>query len=228
MKTTWQAIASEHRPGAGKRLLALMAGLLFATALPATAGNRLPYYQTGDFTPHWLTPGSPILENFHQIPPFSFTNQNGETITEAAVADRVYVASFFFSTCPGICPAIRSKLARVQTAYDQDPRVLILSHSIRPSTDTPAVLKAYAETNDVHAGKWHLLTGSQEAMYSVAKEAYFASEDLGNPKALSDFLHTENLLLIDQDRRIRGVYNGLSASSVAHLVSDIAVLLDSQ
>lgn len=203
-----------------------LAALLLAMASPATAKSALPYYQSGDFTPHWIPEAGDAPQGVHQIPAFRFTNQNGDTITEAAVAGRVYVASFFFSTCPGICPAIRSKLARVQAAYQADPRVLILSHSIRPSTDTPAVLAAYAADNDVHTGKWHLLTGSQEAIYAVAKEAYFASEDLGSPEALSDFLHTENLLLIDQNRHIRGVYNGLSASSVAHLVDDIAVLLE--
>jgi protein SCO1 len=197
--------------------------VLAALALPVLADD-VPYYDAADFTPHWLTPDSDQLQNFHRIPPFSFTNQDGDTVTEQQVAGRIYVASFFFSTCPGICPTIKSKLTLVQDTYRSDDAVLILSHSIRPTTDTPEVLQAYAVANHVQSGKWHLLTGDREAIYALAKSAYFASEDLGNIQDLTDFLHTENLLLIDQDRRIRGVYNGMSTSSVAHLMADIEQL----
>nr|WP_197493221.1 SCO family protein [Woeseia oceani] len=102
--------------------------------------------------------------------------------------------------------------------------VYILSHSIRPTTDTREILQAYARDYGVISGKWHLLTGDKKAIYELAKDAYFANEDLGNPDKLSDFLHTENLLLIDQNRHIRGVYNGLSTTSVNHLLSDIEIL----
>ncbi|MFK7889124.1 MAG: SCO family protein [Gammaproteobacteria bacterium] len=197
-------------------LITLLAGRAFAA--------DLPYYNSVDFTPHWLAGNTAALEHFHRIPAFRFTNQNGTEVTEKTVAGKVYVASFFFSTCPGICPAIRSKLSRVQDTYRDDPEVLILSHSIRPSTDSIDVLQAYARSNDIDANTWHLLTGDKARTYALAKAAYFANEDLGNLAKQDDFLHTENILLIDQDRHIRGIYNGLSASSVANLLEDISLL----
>lgn len=200
------------------------ATLLLMSALVSSA-DELPYYNSAEFTPHWLTSQSPELDSFHRIPAFAFTNQEGAVVSEATVKNKVYVASFFFSTCPGICPAIRSKLTKVQEQYRDNANVLILSHSIRPTTDTPEVLKAYAEQNDVQSRSWHLLTGQAESIYLLARNAYFANEDLGNIKDLNDFLHTENLLLVDQNRHIRGVYNGLSSASVANLITDIDNLL---
>ena len=113
----------------------------------------------------------------------------------------------------------------MQAQFLEDDTVRILSHSIRPTSDTVDVLKAYAADNDVVSGKWHLLTGDKDVIYALATDAYFANEDLGEVRSASDFLHTENLLLIDADRRIRGVYNGLSVSSVNHLIADIETLL---
>ncbi|MFK8015944.1 MAG: SCO family protein [Gammaproteobacteria bacterium] len=204
-------------------LRTLTLGTALAATVPVVA-NELPYYDSPEFTPRWFDPNDASLRAFHRIPAFSFTNQHGATVSEQSVAGKIYVASFFFSTCPGICPAIRSKLARIQAQYPNDRDVLILSHSIRPSTDTPAVLRAYAKANDVTSRNWHLLTGDKAQTYHLAKSAYFANEDLGNVEKQDDFLHTENLLLIDSERRIRGVYNGLSASSVNNLLSDIRAL----
>lgn len=201
---------------------------LFAACAVCASENSLPYYDTREFTPRWLDANSPQLEDFHRIPDFSFTNQEGRRITEEDVAHGVYVASFFFSTCPGICPMVRSKLAAVQERFIDDENVTILSHSIRPGTDTVEVLRAYAELHGVRSGKWHLLTGDRNTIYTLAREAYFADEDLGSPTEDSDFLHTENLLLIDGDRHIRGIYNGLSSSSVQHLIADIEALTGSK
>lgn len=188
--------------------------------------SGLPYYGSADFTPHWFEGRQKALSEFHRIPEFQFTNQNGETVTEKEIENGVYVASFFFSTCPGICPMIRSRLSKVQDYFLDDESVKILSHSIRPQTDTVDVLQAYANSNGVVAGKWHLLTGEREAIYELARQAYFADEDLGDPDSVESFLHTENLLLIDQHRHIRGVYNGRSKSSVANLITDIETLLN--
>ncbi len=201
--------------------------LLLVVKLPAFAGESisLPYYGSAELTPHWLSIGDEALLDFHRIPAFSFVNQVGETVTEKTVSGEVYVASFFFSTCPGICPRIRSKLSDVQSRFINDDSVQILSHSIRPSTDTIDVLQEYGRANNVVPGKWHLLTGDQTATYELARDAYFANEDLGKVQSADDFLHTENLLLIDQNRHIRGVYNGLNTSSVAHLITDIESLL---
>jgi len=188
------------------------------------AASELPYYNEETFTPRWLAADSTALTNFHRIPEFSFTDQNGNTVTQETLQGKVYVAGFFFSTCPGICPSVRSKLKRVQSAFIDDPSVKIVQHSIRPSTDTIDVLQAYAKENHIVSDHWYLLTGNKAEIYRLAKSAYFASEDLGNIQNTNDFLHTESLLLIDQDRHIRGIYNGLNAASVEYLIADIKTL----
>jgi protein SCO1/2 len=184
----------------------------------------LPYYNSQEFSPHWLEADSPKLKGFHRIPAFSFTDQDGNIINEKTFKNKIYVAGFFFSTCPGICPKIRSKLAKVQETYLADSDVKILQHSIRPTTDTVEILKTYADENDIKSDKWHLVTGDKDSIYTLAKQAYFASEDLGNIQNTDDFLHTESLLLIDQNRHIRGIYNGLNSASINYLLSDIALL----
>ena len=189
-----------------------------------TAADSLPFYNSKEFTPHWIKPNSEQLKDFHKIPPFSFTNQDGEVITEKSFENQIYVAGFFFSTCPGICPKIRSKLSKVQEAFLDDPSVHILQHSIRPSSDTVEILKQYADYHKIKSGQWHLVTGEKDSIYRLAKEAYFASEDLGNIQNTNDFLHSESILLIDQNRHIRGIYNGLNSASMSYLLTDIEAL----
>lgn len=197
--------------------------ILLAVSMNAVADD-LPYYNSKEFTPRWLEPNSAELEGFHHIPPFSFINQEGETVTEKSFENKIYVAGFFFSTCPGICPMIRSKLAKVQDSFVDDPDLNIIQHSIRPTTDTVEVLKAYATKNGIKSKSWHLVTGDKDAIYKLAKSAYFASDDLGNIQNTNDFLHTESILLIDQNRHIRGIYNGLNSASVNYLITDIKAL----
>ncbi|MDT0595483.1 SCO family protein [Glaciecola petra] len=204
------------------KIFTLTVILLFLT--PLNASEELPYYQDEAFTPNWIEPDSPELNGFHKIPAFSFTDQMGNTVTQDTFEDKIYVAGFFFSTCPGICPAVRSKLNKVQETFINDAEVKIVQHSIRPSTDSVEVLQAYSEENNIVSGKWYLLTGDKSEIYSLAKSAYFASEDLGNIQNTNDFLHTESLLLIDQNRYIRGIYNGLNAASVDYLIADIRAL----
>ncbi|MFT2089534.1 SCO family protein [Paraglaciecola sp. 2405UD69-4] len=200
--------------------------LLLISLLGASvhAAESLPYYNSQEFSPHWLDADSPELKSFHRIPAFSFTDQDGNSVTEKTFEDKIYVAGFFFSTCPGICPKIRSKLNKVQTTYLDDPDVKILQHSIRPTTDTKEILKDYAEEHGIESSTWYLVTGDKERIYSLAKSAYFASEDLGNIQNTNDFLHTETLLLIDKNRHIRGIYNGLNSASIDYLLTDIATL----
>jgi len=186
--------------------------------------EELPFYQDGSFTPTWLSNNDPTLATLHKIPPFSFTDQSGETVTDKDFEHKIYVAGFFFSTCPGICPTVRSKLNKVQERFKHDEQVKIVQHSIRPSTDTVDVLQAYAKKNGIDNSHWYLLTGDKTTLYTLAKGAYFASEDLGNVQKNKDFLHTESLLLIDQNKHIRGIYNGLNSTSVDYLLNDIETL----
>ncbi len=208
-------------------VMLLMFVLLFSYSSFVVAAENLPFYDTPEFTPRWIDPGSEELNAFHQIPAFNFIDQEGRKISRESMQGKVYVAQFFFTSCPGICITMRSKLAMVQDAFAGDSDVKILSHSIRPSSDTVDVLKEYAQKYGINSEQWHLLTGNRESIYQLAKSAYFAHEDLGSlteVKDILDFLHTENLLLIDQNFRIRGVYNGLSAASVSYLIDDIKIL----
>ncbi|HMK05107.1 MAG TPA: SCO family protein [Ferruginibacter sp.] len=184
----------------------------------------LPYYSSADLTPEWIEEGSGRLDTLHSIPAFSFTDQNGNTISEKDVTNKIYVADFFFTACPGICPKLAKNLKLVQDAFANDDEVLLLSHSVTPDKDIPAVLKRYARNYSVIDSKWHLLTGNKDSIYNIARRSYFADEDLGMQRNSNDFLHTENMLLIDKHRRIRGVYKGTSAAEMDNIIADIKKL----
>ena len=186
--------------------------------------QQLPYYQSADFTPLWFTNAASVPDTIHTISSFSFTNQNGETVTEKTTEGKIYVANFFFTRCPGICPRLTKNLSMVQDSMKKDNNVLLLSHSVTPESDSTSVLQRYAKEHNVIAGKWHLLTGNRDSIYSIARQAYFADEDLGQKKDASDFLHTENMLLIDKHRRIRGIYKGTSETEMKNIIDDIRLL----
>ena len=184
----------------------------------------LPYYQDASFTPHWISLGSDSLSSFHQIPAFSMINQEGDTITEKTFQDKIYVADFFFSICPGICPKMTANMEIVQEAFLEDEEVLLLSHSVMPEHDSVEVLWEYAQNKGVKSEKWHLVTGDRQEIYNLGRYHYFVEEDLGLLKDPEEFLHTENFVLIDKNRRIRGIYNGLNKGSVRQLIADIKTL----
>lgn len=193
-----------------------------------TAGDgkpaRLPYYTSADFTPHWLGGDEKIPDSVHSIASFSFTDQEGKTITDQAVAGKIYVADFFFTSCRGICPRLTANLKTVQDSLLNDDRVLLLSHSVMPETDDTVALRRYAVNYNVQSKRWHLLTGNKDALYTLARKSYFADEDLGQQKGPDDFLHTENILLIDQHRHIRGIYKGTSKLEMQAIIDDIKTL----
>ena len=115
-------------------------------------------------------------------------------------------------------------MAVLQDIFLEDEEVLLLSHSVTPNWDSIAVLKAYAENKDIQSHKWHLVTGSQEDIYKLGRKDYFVEEDLGLQKEIDEFLHTENFVLIDKNKHIRGIYNGLSSASIDQLAADIVTL----
>ncbi|QDO92653.1 SCO family protein [Formosa sediminum] len=184
----------------------------------------LPYYQDESFTPNWITPGTEEEQNFHKIPDFKLINQLGDTITQDTFENKIYITDFFFTICPGICPKLAESMLKVQDEFKTDSDVVLLSHSVMPSTDSVPVLQAYAKSHGVISNKWHLATGKKEEIYTLGREHYFIENDLGAPKSADDFLHTENFLLIDKNKHIRGIYNGLNRASVAQLITDIKAL----
>ena len=186
--------------------------------------DYLPYYNDESFTPHWITPNSKAEKAFHKIPDFKLINQLGDTITQKTFDDKIYVADFFFASCPGICPQMTGSMFKLQEAFLNDSEVLFLSHTVTPSIDSVSVLKKYAEKNGVIDNKWHLVTGDKTQIYDLGRNQYFVENDLGTPKDVNDFLHSENFLLIDRNKHIRGIYNGLKRASMAQLITDIKTL----
>jgi len=186
--------------------------------------EELPYYNEASFMPQWLTPNSIRVEGFHKIPSFSFTDQEGATITDETFDNKIYVADFFFTTCPGICLKMTANMSVLQDEFKEDGDVLLLSHSVTPKADSVAVLKKYAVENGVISKKWHLVTGERSEIYDLGRNSYFVEEDLGETKTDEDFLHTENFVLIDKNKHIRGIYNGLNKTAIQQLIADIQTL----
>lgn len=185
---------------------------------------HLPYYNDESFTPHWLTPDSEEEKRFHKIPDFKLINQLGDTISQKTFDDKIYITDFFFTTCPGICLKMTGNMRRIQEEFKNDSDILLLSHSVTPSIDSVSLLKTYADKNAIIDSKWHLVTGDKTEIYDLGRNQYFVENDLGIPKDINDFLHTENFLLIDKDKHIRGIYNGLNRASIAQLVTDVKAL----
>jgi protein SCO1/2 len=219
-----------------KTILSIVVILLFA-ACKQTVKNEniqvketsrvehLPYYNDESFTPHWITPNTEEEKQFHKIPDFKLVDQLGDTLTQKSFENQIYITDFFFTTCPGICLKMTNNMTKVQEAFLDNSEVAILSHSVTPSIDSVSVLKTYAEKNGVIDSKWHLVTGDKTEIYNLGRNEYFVENDLGIPKDINDFLHTENFLLIDKNKHIRGIYNGLNRASIAQLITDTEALL---
>ena len=198
--------------------------LLFAFSACKEENTGLPFYNTPDFTPVWLQPGDEGYDKIHTIPPFSFTNQFGQNVSNKTTAGKIYVANFFFASCKNICPAMMDNLEKVEKAFKNNHKVLILSHSVTPLKDNVAALRKYGDERHINNNNWLLLTGDRDATYQLARQAYFADEAGGYGKKPDEFLHTENVVLIDTKGRIRGVYNASLAVEIDMLVEDIKLL----
>ncbi|WP_375444612.1 SCO family protein [uncultured Fibrella sp.] len=191
-----------------------------------SAAEAVPYYNTPDFTPVWLTNPAEVDQKItHHIADFSFRNQENQEITQKTVAGKLYIANFFFTACPTVCPKMTSLLKAVQDTFQADNRVALLSFSVTPWLDSVPRLHRYAASKGVISGKWHLLTGQRGQIYELARKSYFAEDAIGFTKDSTEFLHTEHLILVDQNRRIRGVYNGTQPLEIDKLILDIRALL---
>jgi protein SCO1/2 len=186
--------------------------------------NTLPYYNDASFTPKWIDSKNDELSSFHKIPNFELINQNGEKVTQKTFENKIYIADFFFTTCPGICPMMTLSMLKLQEEFKKDTAVLFLSHSVTPTIDSVPKLKEYALDNGIMDKKWHLVTGNKKEIYDLGRKFYFVEEDLGEPKGIDEFLHTENFVLIDRNKYIRGIYNSLNRASLAQLIVDVKAL----
>ncbi|REG84464.1 SCO family protein [Algoriphagus antarcticus] len=204
----------------------LLISFLFTHCKPAGEKNE-PLPKLGNWHVDEKTVDGKIVQDtvYHKIADFSFTNQEGKTISNADVNGKVYVADFFFTTCPTICPIMKKEMLRVFDKFGDNPNFKILSHTIDPNHDTQEVLKDYAQKLGVEDDNtWNFLTGDSEKIYEIGQTSYIttAQADQNEP---GGFLHSGAFLLIDQKGHIRGVYDGTKADQVDKLIADIPKLL---
>lgn len=188
--------------------------------------KRLPIYQPSMVNPELVDSTLVYVKKYHTIGDFELVNQNGDTITQKTYSDKIYIADFFFTTCPTICPVMTANMADIQEVIKTDPEVMLLSHSVTPDIDSVPQLKKYALEKGVIDSKWNLVTGSKKEIYELARKSYLAvlTDGDGGPY---DMIHTENFILVDKERRIRGFYDGTSKDEIDQLLSDLEVLKSS-
>lgn len=183
----------------------------------------LPIYQPAQVAQDLVDEHIQHVKRNHKIADFSLVNQNGDTITQEDYQDKIYVADFFFTTCQSICPIMAKNMYRVQKEFITDNEVMLLSHSVIPEVDTVAQLKRYAEEKKVNSAKWNLVTGDKKQIYELARKSYLAVKENGDGGPF-DMIHTENFMLIDRERRIRGFYDGTVETEIDQLIEDIEIL----
>ncbi|RTY70446.1 MULTISPECIES: SCO family protein [unclassified Flavobacterium] len=194
---------------------------LFYSALKPK--KTLPIFNPSDVNPELVDSTIQYKSKYHTIADFSFVNQNGKTITQKDYEGKIYVADFFFTTCGSICPKMSTNLSDIQKVFANDPKVKLLSHTVFPETDSVPVLKAYAKKYKVDASKWNLVTGDKKEIYEMARKSYLAVK-LGEPSELYDMVHTENFVLVDTKKRVRGFYDGTNKEDMKRLIDDIRFL----
>lgn len=165
----------------------------------------------------------------HTIAPFNLINQDGKTVTNSLIEGKILIADFFFTTCPSICPKMTSQLKRVHDYFESSNQIIILSHTVWPEVDSVPVLKEYALRYDAHPKKWQFLTGSKVHLYDLARKSYFVAPSLTDTNfthgSENDFVHTENVVLVDSQKRIRGYYDGTDPEEMDNLILDVEALL---
>ena len=214
-----QSFFSKYRKFFGVLLVfsAVTIFLFYSALKPA---KSLPIYNPSDVNPELVDTTVQYISKYHTISDFSFTNQNGKSITQKDYEGKIYVADFFFTTCKSICPKMTTNLVEVQKAFLHNPKVKLLSFSVMPDIDSVSVLKEYAKINGVIDSKWNLVTGDKKAIYAMARKSYLAVKQ-GKPEELYDMVHTENFVLVDSKRRIRGFYDGTKKEEIKRLIEDI-------
>ncbi|WP_158846308.1 SCO family protein [Algibacter sp. L1A34] len=183
----------------------------------------LPIYQPASVSAELVDSTLHYQKKYHKIADFSLLNQNGKTITQDDYKNKIYVADFFFTTCQTICPIMTDHMVKIQKEIINDDEVMLLSHSVTPEIDTVAQLKRYAIEKGVNDKKWNLVTGEKKEIYDLARKSYLAVKDAEFGGSY-DMVHTENFMLIDKKRQIRGFYDGTKEEDIDRLLSDISIL----
>ena len=195
--------------------------ILFYNALDPE--RRLPIYQPSMVNYELVDSTLQHVKKFHKIAPFTLTNQNGKIVTEQDYDNKIYVADFFFTTCPTICPKMTENMGQLQNEFLEDSQIKFISFSVTPQVDSVQQLKKYAIEKGVNDSKWNLVTGNKKEIYSLARKSYLAVKDDGDGGQF-DMIHTENFILVDPEKRIRGFYDGTDIEAMNTLITDISIL----
>ncbi len=185
--------------------------------------ERLPVYQPNMVSNELVDSTIQEVRKYHTISDFKLYNQNGDTITQDFYEGKIYVADFFFTTCQTICPIMTDHMLKIQEELKNDPDVLLLSHTVIPNADSVPQLKKYALEKGVDDQKWNLVTGDKKQIYELARKSYLAAKSEGDAGPF-DMIHTENFVLVDKEKRIRGFYDGTSPEAINDLLHDIEIL----
>ena len=183
----------------------------------------MPVYNPADVNPRLVDKSVKHVRKNHKIADFSLINQNGKNITHEDYKDKIYIADFFFTRCQSICPIMTNNMAKIQMKFKEDNSIKFLSHSVTPIMDSIPVLREYADMKGVIDSKWNVTTGVKKHIYELARKSYFAVVDEGDG-GVQDFIHTENFVLVDKKRQIRGYYDGTNEEEMTKLVEDIKLL----
>lgn len=216
--------------------LILSIGIFIGIYSLQTPKKMLPIYSPRDINPELVDSTVQHIGNDHKIADFTFINQNGKMITQKDYENTIYVADFFFTTCPTICPKMTDNMVWLQNQLKNYPNVKLLSFSVLPDIDSPEILKKYALKKGVNDSRWNLVTGNKKDIYYLARKSYLAVKT-GKPEELYDMVHTENFILVDKNKRIRGFYDGTNldqpsedekTKNMKQLLEDIIWLCENQ
>ena len=201
--------------------ISLVAVVSFYSVL--TPEKKLPIYQPSMVKFQLVDSTIQHVKRFHKISDFKLVNQNNNIVTNDFYDGKIYVADFFFTTCPGICPIMKDNMIDIQKEFINDDQVLLLSHTVTPEIDSVEILKDYSVDNGIIDSKWNLVTGDKKQIYNLARKSYLVAEDIESDIKY-DMIHTENFVLVDPNRRIRGFYDGTNSESMERLIDDIYIL----
>ena len=188
-----------------------------------TSERSLPIYNPSNFNPKLVDKELQSSSKNHTVLDFKLVNQNGQTITQEDYKDKIYVADFFFTSCRTICPIMTSNMAKIQQEFLNDEDIMFLSLSVTPEIDSIPILRDYANKKGVVDGKWNVTTGNKKHIYQLARKSYFAVVEQGDG-GLQDFIHTPNFILVDANKRIRGIYDGTNNEDIKRIINDIKIL----
>jgi protein SCO1 len=194
------------------------------TVLAPSEGSALPFYTDADLTPEWLNSENRQRILGKRFPTFTLEDQFGKPVSLNSLSGKITVANFFFTHCSSICPSLTSSMGTVRDTFQGDDRLQLLSHSVLPEYDIPPILKAYAATNNIDGKQWRLLTGKKAEIETVAHQGYLVPK---SSVGSSGVIHTELIVLLDGESRVRGIYNGTLRLEIQQLVADVKVLLKS-